>query len=172
MRNNERSLKGQISNKDNQIRQKNNEIAKLQKDIQRLKWLLDPDSGKLEPVEADLYARIEGRVEKVQDRWAFIVINLGEKMPVIEHFKKGDKTRYLSLAQGFPITVARNLTSDEPEFVAKAVIVQVNDNCAVASIDKDSMQSEIKVGDSVYFTKENIAELLKLKEKMATSTKK
>ena len=145
---------------------------KLQKDIQRLKWLLDPDSGKLEPVEADLYARIEGRVEKVQDRWAFIVINLGEKMPVIEHFKKGDKTRYLSLAQGFPITVARNLTSDEPEFVAKAVIVQVNDNCAVASIDKDSMQSEIKVGDSVYFTKENIAELLKLKEKMATSTKK
>lgn len=172
MRNNERNLKGQISNKDNQIRQKNNEIAKLQKDIQRLKWLLDPDSGKLEPVEADLYARIEGRVEKVQDRWAFIVINLGEKMPVIEHFKKGDKTRYLSLAQGFPITVARNLTSDEPEFVAKAVIVQVNDNCAVASIDKDSMQSEIKVGDSVYFTKENIAELLKLKEKMATSTKK
>lgn len=172
MKNNERKLKGQISDKDNQIRQKNNKIAKLQEDIQRLKWLLDPDSGKLEPVEADLYARIEGRVEKVQDRWAFIVINLGEKMPVIEHFKKGDKTRYLSLAQGFPITVARKLTSDEPEFVAKAVIVQVNDNCAVASIDKDSMQSEVKVGDSVYFTKENIAELLKLKEKMPTSTKK
>ena len=172
MKNNERKLKGQISDKDNQIRQKNNKIAKLQEDIQRLKWLLDPDSGKLEPVEADLYARIEGRVEKVQDRWAFIVINLGEKMPVIEHFKKGDKTRSLSLAQGFPITVARKLTSDEPEFVAKAVIVQVNDNCAVASIDKDSMQSEVKVGDSVYFTKENIAELLKLKEKMPTSTKK
>ena len=172
MRNNERNLKGQISSRDGQIRQKNNEIAKLQKDIQRLKWLIDPDNGKLEPVEADLYARIEGRVEKVQDRWAFIVINLGEKMPVVEHFKKGDRTRYLSLAPNFPITVARNLTSDEPEFVAKAVIVQVNENCAIANIDKDSMQSEVKVGDSVYFTKENIAELLKLKENMAKSAKK
>ena len=34
------------------------------------------------------------------------------------------------------------------------------------------MQSEVKVGDSVYFTKENIAELLKLKENMAKSAKK
>ena len=40
------TLKGQISSRDGQIRQKNNEIAKLQKDIQRLKWLIDPDNGK------------------------------------------------------------------------------------------------------------------------------
>ena len=32
--------------------------------------------------------------------------------------------------------------------------------------------TEVKVGDSVYFTKENIAELLKLKENMAKSAKK
>ncbi len=159
-----RNLTNQVRNRDNTIRSKDAEIRKLNAEIRRLRLIINPDGGPVEPDEVALYSRIEGKVETVNDRWGFVVINLGEKMPVIEKFKKGDRTKYMLLAPGFPVTVARNLTGDKPEFVAKLTIAQVGENYAIANIDKESAQSAVMVGDAVYFTKEDIAALLKIKD--------
>lgn len=165
-RNKTRNLTNQVKSRDNAIKARDNTIRKLQAEITRLRLIINPDGGPVEPDEMALYSRIEGRVETVDKRWGFVVINLGEKMPVVEKFKKGDRTRYMLLAPGFPLTVARNLTSDKPEFVAKIVVTQVGDNYAIANIDKNTAQSAVMPGDSVYFTKEDITALLKLKDEL------
>ena len=115
----------------------------------------------------ELYSKIQGKVENVNDRWGFVVINLGAKIPVVKKFKKEDKVLYMDLLRGYTLTVARNLETNKPEFIAKITVTQVGDNYAVANIDKSSLASpEVKIqpGDAVYFTTEDTVLNLKIKD--------
>ena len=102
------------------------------------------------PTDAELYATIQGRVENVNTRWRFIVINLGNQMQTIK------KDRLVPLMKGFSMTVVRDINTKKPGYVGKIIISQVGENYAIANIDVDSLQSEIKVGDAVYFTEDDI----------------
>ena len=103
------------------------------------------------------------------------MLNLGAKIPVVKKFKKESKVLYMDLLPGYTITVARNLATDKPQFIAKVVVTQVGDNYAVANIDKASIPSEelsVQPGDAVYFTTEDTAANLKIKEARAKAAEK
>lgn len=153
-------------NKDKRISDLNATIRKKDAEIRKLALLLNPDGG-LPPSDMELYSKIQGKVENVNDRWGFVVINLGAKIPVVKKFKKEDKVLYMDLLRGYTLTVARNLETNKPEFIAKITVTQVGDNYAVANIDKSSLASpEVKIqpGDAVYFTTEDTVLNLKIKD--------
>ena len=160
--------------KDKRISDLNATIRKKDAEIRKLSLLLNPDGG-LPPSDMELYSKIQGKVEQVNDRWGFVVLNLGAKIPVVKKFKKESKVLYMDLLPGYTITVARNLASDKPQFIAKVVVTQVGDNYAVANIDKASIPSEevsVQPGDAVYFTTEDTAANLKIKEARAKAAEK
>ncbi len=161
-------------NKDKRINDLNATIRKKDAEIKKLALLLNPDGG-LPPSDMELYSKIQGKVEKVNDRWGFVVLNLGAKIPVVKKFKKESKVLYMDLLPGYTLTVARNLTTNKPQFIAKIVVTQVGDNYAVANIDKASIPSEelrVQPGDAVYFTTEDTAANLKIKDERAKAAEK
>lgn len=161
-------------NKDKRINDLNATIRQKDAEIKKLSLLLNPDGG-LPPSDMELYSKIQGKVEQVNSRWGFVVLNLGAKIPVVKKFKKESKVLYMDLLPGYTITVARNLATDKPQFIAKVVVTQVGDNYAVANIDKGSIPSEelsVQPGDAVYFTTEDTAANLKIKEARAKAAEK
>lgn len=161
-------------NKDKRINDLNATIRQKDVEIKKLSLLLNPDGG-LPPSDMELYSKIQGKVEQVNSRWGFVVLNLGAKIPVVKKFKKESKVLYMDLLPGYTITVARNLATDKPQFIAKVVVTQVGDNYAVANIDKASIPSEelsVQPGDAVYFTTEDTAANLKIKEARAKAAEK
>ncbi len=161
-------------NKDKRINDLNATIRQKDAEIKKLSLLLNPDGG-LPPSDMELYSKIQGKVEQVNSRWGFVVLNLGAKIPVVKKFKKESKVLYMDLLPGYTITVARNLATDKPQFIAKVVVTQVGDNYAVANIDKASIPSEelsVQPGDAVYFTTEDTAANLKIKEARAKAAEK
>ncbi len=161
-------------NKDKRINDLNATIRQKDAEIKKLSLLLNPDGG-LPPSDMELYSKIQGKVEQVNSRWGFVVLNLGAKIPVVKKFKKESKVLYMDLLPGYTITVARNLATDKPQFIAKVVVTQVGDNYAVANIDKASIPSEelsVQPDDAVYFTTEDTAANLKIKEARAKAAEK
>ncbi len=161
-------------NKDKRISELNATIQKKDAEIKKLSLLLNPDGG-LPPSDMELYSKIQGKVEQVNGRWGFVVLNLGAKIPVVKQFKKESKVLYMDLLPGYTLTVARNLATDKPQFIAKIVVTQVGDNYAVANIDKASIPSaelSVQPGDAVYFTTEDTAANLKIKEARMKSAEK
>ena len=161
-------------NKDKRINDLNATIRQKDAEIKKLSLLLNPDGG-LPPSDMEHYSKNQGKVEQVNSRWGFVVLNLGAKIPVVKKFKKESKVLYMDLLPGYTITVARNLATDKPQFIAKVVVTQVGDNYAVANIDKASIPSEelsVQPGDAVYFTTEDTAANLKIKEARAKAAEK
>ena len=155
------TLDGTVKNRDAEIKRHKETIAQKDREIADLRNKL---YGTMKPpTDAELYATIQGRIENVNPRWKFVVINLGAQMPTVKKSRTEERMFMMPLMKGFVLTVARNLPTNKPEYVGKITVTQVGDNYAVANIDVNSLQSEIKTGDSVYFTADDTAANLKLR---------
>ena len=139
------SLSSSLSSSKEQNKKAEDQLADHQKQISDLRYKLLGS-----PTDAELYATIQGRVENVNTRWKFIVVNLGNQMQTLK------KDRVVPLMKGFSMTVVRNINTKKPGYIGRIIISQVGENYAIANIDVNSLQSEIKVGDAVYFTEDDI----------------
>lgn len=157
-----RTLAGSLNTSNSNLKTSKEVLAEREKQIADLRNKL---YGSMQPpTDAELYATVQGRVESVNTRWKFIVINLGAQMPTIKKSKTEERMFMIPLMKGFIMTIARNIDTTKPEYIGKIIVTQVGNNYAVANIDVNSLQSEVKVGDAVYFTEDDTISNLKFRE--------
>lgn len=169
-------MNGQITLKEKQIGElqadiakKNGEIAaaKVEQDnlnveIVRLKTVINPDDPAAVP---DLWAdgsvevrkATQGTVIEINDKFGFIVLNLGKNTRVDQQIGK-DKVTPINpeIKEGMTLAVARTLDKDTTEYVGRVKLFRVDDDCAFAQLE-NTTDNDIKVGDVVYFSDVDIA---------------
>ncbi|HBC88952.1 MAG TPA: hypothetical protein DCZ94_18575 [Lentisphaeria bacterium] len=130
----------------------NQKIEGLNKDIEKMKQEVASMKKKmlelLEGVpDADIiYTKLEGKILQVNNKWDYVIIDLGKltKMTVGEGKKK--KEIIVPLPEGKTMMV----TNGE-SYVAKVKVTKVNDNTAICDILPDLRNGTVSVGDKVFF---------------------
>ncbi|GEM_PF-6222486 len=124
-----------------EIEKKNAEIANFQKKIKELLEGVDDINI--------IYTKLEGKVLQVNNKWDYIVIDLGKltKMTVGEGKKK--KEIIVPLPEGKTMMV-----SNGESYIAKVRVSRVNDNTAICDILPDLRNGTVSIGDKVFFAPE------------------
>lgn len=142
-------------------------ISDLNNKIKQLSG--ESDSSKqgitiLEDGDPRLLKYLKGKVVEMNDKWDFVVIDLGKQSKVKQVVGKKEIDNVVMLPPNGEMVVARELGTDN-QFVGKIKITKVYDNCAIANIlPSPKGQSAVKVGDTVFFSEDAIDSLLKTKE--------
>jgi predicted nucleic acid-binding Zn-ribbon protein len=167
------SLEGkeqEVSGYLNKMKQKDEEIAKLKKENNFLK---NPDGeGGNEPLpiaqdDPKLLKLLKGKIIETNNRWDFVVIDLGEKSKVSQKIGQKDVEMPTPLPLNQEMVVARSL-GDDNEFVGKIKIVKVYDNCAIGNVlPYPKTKLEVRKGDVVYFSDDAIARIAEAQKKPA-----
>ncbi len=134
------------------------EIAKLataNADIARLKKMLKPflAGGGDEPGSGNggfenLYRKLEGKILRVNEKWGFVVIDLGANNKMLVGTKK--KEVVVPLKEDAEMDIARG-----SNFLGQIRIVKVAENCAIGDIVPESLSGKMEPGDKVFFSREN-----------------
>jgi hypothetical protein len=126
------------------------QVASLNENIKQYKMILsgDFDVDKGPPTEEDLIRKLTGKVIEVNDKWNFVIIDLGNnnKVPT----KSIKKDLFVSVPVGRTMMVSRR---DEP--IAEIKIVRVIESCSVADVIPNKKWSAIQPGDVVKFSDNN-----------------
>jgi DNA repair exonuclease SbcCD ATPase subunit len=123
------------------------QIASLNEAIGKYKKMIggeDMDLGKGPPQEAELARKLVGKVLEVNDKWDFIVIDLGKNNKM--RLGTSKKEIFVSLPEGKNMIVSRG---DRP--VAEVKIVRVNESCSIADVVPGKKYGSIQPGDRVFF---------------------
>ena len=125
----------------------NDEIQDLKK---KLAVFIDVDGEDQGPTEEiDFQRKLEGKVLRVNQKWGFVVIDLGtENKMLVGKNKQTEKT--VPLKEDVKMDVARG-----SKFLGQIHIVKVADNCAIGDIVPDSLSGQMEPGDKVFFAREN-----------------
>ena len=152
--------KQDITNRDLTIKRKDMEILRLCKVL----GLEVPRQPMLDGCEDSLNlvkSQQKGKILEVDDKFGFVVISLGKNTRVQEQF--GNKVNDVDpqIPQGAVLTVAREMSSGDAEYINKIKITRLDDNASIAEpIDKRTGK-RMRVGDTVYFADDEIARLIK-----------
>lgn len=147
--------KEQLAEKTEQLNQSEAKVASLEevkKNLQkRIDELLGPELGGEGPVkplgedQEQLVKKLEGNILEVNDKWDFVVINLG-KSNKLAVGKNKDKKITVSLPLGSTLDVSR-----DNQYIAKIKVLRVNETCAIADVLYDLKNGKVQPGDKVFF---------------------
>jgi len=154
-------LTNKVNQKDTEIKALNRKVTGLERQLNKFVKALDVDDEKTNPNDPKLLKILKGRIIDINTKWDFVVINLGAQSKVEQ--KIGDKVRLfpVNIPNEEEMVVVRGLDTDKPEFVGKIKLVQINDNCSIANIEKDYKTYDIRVGDVVFFSQDAISAISK-----------
>jgi hypothetical protein len=100
--------------------------------------------------EMDLVNMLEGKVLRVNKKWGFVMIDLGnDNKMVIGNVKKVEKS--IPLPEGQVMDVARN-----DKFIGQIKVVKVNNDCSIADMVGGPTENDIRPGDKVFFARKII----------------
>ena len=129
------------------------EIAKLETaktEIESLKEKLanfiDVDTPETEETDYDFQKNLEGKILRVNQKWGFVVIDLGTENKMLVGKNKTEKT--VPLKEDVDMDVARG-----SKFVGQIHIVKVAENCAIGDIVPDTLSGQMEPGDKVFFAR-------------------
>ena len=146
------STKEKLTAANDKIENQVKEIAGLNLKVKDLKEKLANFVDVTKPQdekELNLKLKLEGKVVRVNKKWGFVVINLGQNNKMIVGLKE-KSTKTVPLEEDVTMDVARG-----PKFMGKIHIVKVAENCAIGDIIPESTTGEIKPGDKVFFARAN-----------------
>jgi len=154
-------------NKDAQISKLNDLCKRKEQEILRLSKVLGLDVPR-EPMRDGCIDSLnlvktqqKGRIIDVDDKFGFVVVSLGKATRVQEQFGNRINNVDPQIPQGCILTVARNMSSGEAEYINKVKIVRLDDNCSIAEpIDKKGGK-RIRKDDIVYLADDEIAKIIK-----------
>jgi len=154
-------LNAKVSQKDTEIKALSRKVTGLERQLAKFTQTPDADEDKINPNDPKLLKILKGRVIDINTKWDFVVINLGKESKVEQKF--GDKRRLypVNIPNDEEMVVVRGLDSDKPEFVGKVKLVQINDNCAIANIEKEYKTYDVRIGDAVFFSQDAINDIIK-----------
>ena len=164
LENTKRSLENTIKDKDRTIAARDGLIKDLRAklnptgdaDIDRLLY------GKRDVAYyRDLYMLVKSEVKKVDDKWNFVVLDIGSKIKVYQTFAGKTFSSILDIPARKTMSVIRGLGTEKPKFICKVMITEVHGDYAVANIDAGTLKDSVKVGDSVIFLDDDLDFLLK-----------
>ncbi|HCE43380.1 MAG TPA: hypothetical protein DET40_07515 [Lentisphaeria bacterium] len=153
-----------LAKTEDELNQANAKIEALNKDMDKLKkdvahWVKeykkamgieeDGDIKEVPQAAEELVKMLEGKIIEVNDKWEFVVIDLGKNSKVYRPEGKKMKEIPVALPEGKVLMVGRN-----NGYIAKIKITKVNDNCAIGDIIPDLRNGEVSVGDKVFFAPE------------------
>ncbi|MCP3965493.1 MAG: hypothetical protein GY750_12420 [Lentisphaerae bacterium] len=166
-------LKDTISEKDGQITSLNKTLTVKEKEINRLANIIHGGKGGAKKL-ADLKLwqtgspesrrAVQGKVIEVNDRYGFIVVDLGKNTRVKQQIGKKVNSVDPIIKNDTDMIVARNLATGNGEFVGKIKLFKVHNDCSIAKIVPGSTgERRVKVGDTVYFSNDQIAQMMSSK---------
>jgi DNA repair exonuclease SbcCD ATPase subunit len=121
------------------------QIASLNEAIGKYRKMIGgEDMDKEPPQEAELAKKLIGKVLEVNDKWDFIVIDLGKNNKM--HLGASKKEIFVPLPEGKKMIVSRG---DRP--IAEVKIVRVNESCSIADVIPGKKYGSIQPGDKVFF---------------------
>ena len=142
-----KDTKEKLEEKIKVIEAKDKKIADLTKKLGE--FVRDPD--KVSAKELNLKLKLEGKVLRVNNKWGFVVIDLGQNNKMLVGSKK--KEVPVPLPEDAEMDVARG-----SQYLGKIRIVKVGENCAIGDIIAETAAGELKPGDKVFFARENKVE--------------
>ena len=162
-----KNLEVVIKNKDKSIASLKQTIQKRENEIARLNKVLGLESprepmrdGSLEALNL-VKTQQKGVVLDVDNKFGFVVVSLGKNTRVQEQFGNRVNNVDPQIPEGTILTVARDLSSGDAEYINKLKIVRLDDNASIAEpIDKKGGK-RIRRGDNVYLADDEIAKLIK-----------
>ena len=147
-----KTTKEKLAEKEEQLEA---EIAKLETanstiaDLKaKLANFVDVEDENLDANKLDLQLKLEGKILRVNDKWGFVVIDLGANNKMLIGKKKSEKI--VPLKEDVKMDVARG-----SNFLGQIHIVKVAENCAIGDIVPDSLSGKMEPGDKVFFAREN-----------------
>ncbi|MBE6404211.1 MAG: hypothetical protein IKD10_02195 [Lentisphaeria bacterium] len=113
----------------------------------------------------------KGRIMEVNTKFGFVVISLGKKTQVQDYFDykptNESKTEVRKwdvdpiIEKGMILTIARDMSSGDAEYINKVKIVKVEDHCVIAeSVDRKTGKPMLE-GDFAYLADDEIAKWAK-----------
>jgi len=120
--------------------------------------------------EPECYKYVRGKIEYVDKDFGFATIDIGRNYVFTQRYGIKDNVVSFPLTSGKIMTVARGLSTDQPVFVGKVFVTKVDDNSAICN-PMGGKPSDYKVGDTVYFSDDDISAALQGNAKPATAKK-
>lgn len=114
---------------------------------EKLSNFVDVDKD-LKDADLRLNLKLEGKILRVNEKWGFVVIDLGSNNKMIVGKDKSIKT--VPLDEDVNMDVARG-----SNFLGQIHIVKVAENCAIGDIVPESLSGKMEPGDKVFFAREN-----------------
>ena len=173
-----KSTKGQVSSLEGTKKRLEATIDKQKKDIAARDSLIKDLRDKLNPTgNADidrllygkkdkayfreLYTLVKGNVKKVDDKWNFVIIDLGSNLKVYQTIEDKTFSSPVVIPAKKTMSVVRGLGTEKPKFIGKIYLTEVHSDYAVANIDAAQLKSDVEPGDAVIFLDDDLDLLLK-----------
>lgn len=185
-------LKGQIANLNKQIGSLNNKVnaekknvaklnadlTKAQKEIERLKDIIDPtwreregqkNVAKTAVDETPLLRKLRGKIVSVNEKFGFVVINLGkvnkfEDIKIdIDTGKEVPTVRKVGIPEYGILTVASSLDPGKADYVCRLTVLRVGNDSSIANIIVTRGGRMPKVGDVVFFSESDVRQMKEMR---------
>ena len=185
-------LKGQIANLNKQIGSLNNKVnaekknvaklngdlTKAQKEIERLKDIIDPtwreregqkNVAKTAVDETPLLRKLRGKIVSVNEKFGFVVINLGkvnkfEDIKIdIDTGKEVPTVRKVGVPEYGILTVASSLDPGKADYVCRLTVLRVGNDSSIANIIVTRGGRMPKVGDVVFFSESDVRQMKEMR---------
>ncbi|MEA4861673.1 MAG: hypothetical protein AB7F40_11800 [Victivallaceae bacterium] len=147
----------QLEDKNAQIEKLNAEIARQQSDFDRLQASIEGKAFKYpvkfwQPGSSEARGAVSGKVIDVNAKFGYVVIDLGSDTLVQQPIGEGmsDSPVNPNISADDTLVVAHGYPKKDATYVGRIKIFKVEGPCAYASVI-DGSESQIKVGDSVFF---------------------
>ena len=179
------TLKGQIkelnTNLDNEkanVTKLNGDLTKAQKEIERLKDIIDPtwreregqkNVAKKDVDETPLLRKLRGKVVSVNEKFGFVVINLGlvnqfEDIKIdIDTGKEIPTVRKVAVPADGILTVASSLEPGKADYVCRLMVFRVGKDSSIANIVITKGGRMPKVGDVVFFSESDVRQMKEMR---------
>jgi hypothetical protein len=155
-------LEGVVKSKDGAIAKLNEDMQKKDIEINRLNRIImgdkNPDA-KVDPWEngsKEARTAVQGKVIKVDRKYGFVVVDLGVNTTVKQTI--GTKTNYANpmIPVDSKMIVVRDIQSSEGEYIGEIQLIKIHDDCSTANVISTAKGKGIAVGDTVFFSSEQI----------------
>ena len=185
-------LKGQIANLNKQIgslndkvnaekknvAKLNGDLTKAQKEIERLKDIIDPtwreregqkNVAKTAVDETPLLRKLRGKIVSVNEKFGFVVINLGkvnkfEDIKIdIDTGKEVPTVRKVGVPEYGILTVASSLDPGKADYVCRLTVLRVGNDSSIANIIVTRGGRMPKVGDVVFFSESDVRQMKEMR---------
>jgi len=147
----------QLADKNAEIQKLNAEIARQSNDFNRLQASIEGKAFQYpvkfwQPGSAEARAAVSGKVIDVNTKFGYVVIDLGSDTLVQQPIGTGmaESPVNPNIAPDDTLVVAHGYPKKDAAYVGRIKIFKVEGPCAYASVI-DGSESQIRVGDSVFF---------------------